>query len=152
VSFAFLQAMKPAATIISSGDAEGHDHPRPRIVAASGLTGYQTFRNDQMLTPLVYSTEIARSLQLGEIRRVSQRGGASFQGAALNELTAHIEVRKPGQLRPLQQQRRLGGRRHLVAGLVYGLVNVRTDGRTVLCATLNEGNGNWTIKTFKARF
>jgi len=152
VSFAFLQAMKPAATIISSGDAEGHDHPRPRIVAASGLTGYQTFKNDQMLTPLVYSTEIARSLQLGEIKRVVQRGGASFQGAALNELTARIEVRKPGQLRPVQQQRRLGGRRHLVAGLVYGLVNVRTDGRTVLCATLNEGDGSWTIKTFKARF
>lgn len=81
-----------------------------------------------------------------------QRGGASFQGAALNELTAHIEVREPGQLRPVLQQRRLGGHRHLVAGLVCGLVNVRTDGRTVLCTTLNEGNGRWTIKTFKARF
>ena len=36
VSYAFMQAMEPAATVICSGDGEGHDHPRPRIVAASG--------------------------------------------------------------------------------------------------------------------
>jgi hypothetical protein len=40
VSYKFLEAMKPAATIISSGDNEGHDHPRPSIIAASATTGH----------------------------------------------------------------------------------------------------------------
>ena len=40
----------------------------------------------------------------------------------------------------------------VVAGMVYGLVNVRTDGHTILRATLNEGDQKWTIKTFKTRF
>lgn len=44
VSFAFLQALMPAATVICSGDGEGHDHPKPQIVAASGVTGYRTVR------------------------------------------------------------------------------------------------------------
>jgi hypothetical protein len=66
VSFAFMQAMEPAATIISSGDGEGHDHPRPRIVAASGVTGYLSVDEDEVKTPLVYCTELARSYQLGD--------------------------------------------------------------------------------------
>jgi hypothetical protein len=36
--------------------------------------------------------------------------------------------------------------------LVYGLVNVRTDGNTILCATLNEGKSKWEIKKFNSRF
>ncbi len=43
VSIKFLETMQPACTIISSGDSEGHDHPRPNIVAASGLTGFNRF-------------------------------------------------------------------------------------------------------------
>jgi beta-lactamase superfamily II metal-dependent hydrolase len=34
----------------------------------------------------------------------------------------------------------------------YGLVNVRTDGETILCATMRESGGGWTVHTFKARF
>ena len=40
VSYTFLRALEPAVTIISSGDNEGHDHPRPAVVAASATTGY----------------------------------------------------------------------------------------------------------------
>jgi len=40
VSYEFLSAMRPAVTVISSGDNEGHDHPRPGIVAASATTGH----------------------------------------------------------------------------------------------------------------
>jgi hypothetical protein len=143
--------MKPGATVISSGDAEGHDHPRPRIVAASGVTGHVTFKNDQLLTPLVYSTEIARSLLLGEVTSVDLAGGTSIAQADLNGATVHCLVRKPGNLKPSAASRRLGGS-FIVAGLVYGLVNVRTDGRTILCATLNEGDATWTTKTFTSRF
>jgi hypothetical protein len=66
VSYKFLQALRPAGTVISSGDNEGHDHPRPGIVAASATTGYLELRDDRIVTPLVYSTEIARSYKLGK--------------------------------------------------------------------------------------
>lgn len=151
VSFTFLQAMKPGATVISSGDAEGHDHPRPRIVAASGATGHVTFKDDQMLTPLVYSTELARSLLLGKISSITLPDGSEVAGDQLGELSAKCKVHKPGSLRPENAERSLKNG-FLVTGLTYGLVNVRTDGKTILCATMNEGRGDWTVKTFKARF
>ena len=65
VSYEFLQAMNAAATVISSGDNESHAHPRPKIVGARGLTGFATTANDELVTPLVYSTEISRSVRLG---------------------------------------------------------------------------------------
>jgi hypothetical protein len=39
----------------------------------------------------------------------------------------------------------------IVAGLIYGLVNVRTDGEKVLCATLNEKDNSWQVKTLTSR-
>ena len=151
VSLRFLHAVKAAATIISSGDAEGHDHPRPRVVAASGVTGHVEVKDDALITPLVYSTEIARSLELGRVTQLDLPDGQTLDAADINGATVRYKVHKPGSLRPEQGKRRLGGS-FVVAGMVYGLVNVRTDGRTVLCATLNEGKNTWTIKTFEARF
>lgn len=40
----------------------------------------------------------------------------------------------------------------VVDGIVYGLVNVRTDGNKILCATLNEGKSKWEVKRFTSRF
>jgi hypothetical protein len=34
----------------------------------------------------------------------------------------------------------------------YGLVNVRTDGELIMCATLDETAEDWIIHTFLARF
>ena len=34
----------------------------------------------------------------------------------------------------------------------YGLVNVRTDGQTIMCATMDETEEKWIIHTFPARF
>lgn len=67
VSFVFLRHVNAAATVISSGDRAGHGHPRPAVVGASGLTGHVTIdeARDELLTPLVYSTEIERSVALG---------------------------------------------------------------------------------------
>jgi hypothetical protein len=36
--------------------------------------------------------------------------------------------------------------------LIYGLVNVRTDGDTILSATMNEGKADWTVKKITSRF
>ncbi|HWO48143.1 MAG TPA: hypothetical protein VNM41_08785, partial [Solirubrobacterales bacterium] len=97
VSYAFLKAMSPAVTVFSSGDNEGYDHPRPAIIAASAISGYQEVADDELVSPLIFSTELSRSV------KIERSGGVSK-----------------------------------VAGLVYGLVNVRTDGRKILCATRDE--------------
>jgi beta-lactamase superfamily II metal-dependent hydrolase len=148
-SVEFLRALSPGATVISSGDSEGHGHPRPAIVAASALTGHVQTENDRLVTPLIYSTEIARSYRLGEVRAVEKRGAGSV--GALKELVAQIEETSSGALNPTRKTRPLAGAR-LVSGVVYGLVNVRTDGRKLLCATLNEADRTWDVRTFNSRF
>jgi len=151
ISYQFLQAMRPAATIISSGDNEGHDHPRPSIISASATTGYLQLdeKEDDLLTPLVYSTELSRSIDLGFPEKLEMRDpdGAvtdTLSGAALDRALLHITKAKKDRV-PL-------GRAMVVGGLIYGLINVRTDGDKILCATLDEQDNSWRIKTFTSRF
>ncbi|MEP6355980.1 MAG: hypothetical protein ABJ081_04800 [Hyphomicrobiales bacterium] len=155
VSYEFLATIKPAVTVISSGDAEGHDHPRPSIVGASGITGYLTIKDDKILTPLVYSTELARSVSLGDPDKltVPKDGGGkrNLTGDNLTASRVYYKEQKPGALRPEKKSRSMGYT-YVVAGQVYGLVNVRTDGDKILCATMNEGNGTWQIKVTNGRF
>ena len=154
VSYEFLSAMRPAVTIISSGDEEGHDHPRPAIVAASATTGYLEIKNDGIVTPLVYSTELARSLSMGRVTKVTLNDPAGDTVVAqdqLNSVSVEAKVTKAGDLNPTTVTRTLN-RTMIVAGLIYGLVNVRTDGHTILCATLNEKDETWNIRKVKSRF
>ena len=155
ISYKFLEAMRAGATIISSGDGEGHDHPRPVIVAASGMTGYRQLDGDRIVTPLVYCTELARSVSMGDPKRLEvERDNATLkiEEPELDRALVSYVEQKPGDLRPRVRSRTMEGC-SIVAGLVYGLVNVRTDGRTILAATMNEGKeGVWSIKKFKARF
>ena len=151
VSYKFLQAMRPAATIISSGDNEGHDHPRPSILAASATTGYLQLddQDDDLLTPLVYSTELGRSVDLGFPSKFEEKdpdGNVtnSITGAALDRSTIHLTSAKKTEVDLKYAM--------VVGGLIYGLVNVRTDGEKILCATLDESDSSWRIKTFQSRF
>ena len=154
VSFEFLSHMRAACTVISSGDHEGHDHPRPRIVAASGLTGHRTIRNDRIETPLVYSTELARSAELGRPVAAKVTTGAtteSFGEARLDDIAVDYKVVASGALRGANKTGRLD-RTMLVHKMLYGLVNIRTDGHKILAATMNEGDRSFAVKTFDARF
>lgn len=151
VSYEFLAAMRPAVTVISSGDSEGHDHPRPAIVAASATTGHLQVEGDKLLTPLIYSTEIARSIQLGRPLRLRAPDGHVHEGADLATLRVEASVTKPGDLNPSKVERSMGSTL-VVAGLIYGLVNIRTDGETILCATLNEADHSWQVRKLKSRF
>lgn len=149
VSYSFLQAMRPAATVISSGDNEGHDHPRPSVVAASATTGYLQLQDDQIITPLIYSTELGRSVDLGFPKKLLQRDEnnqtvGTISGEALDRAVLEITKAKKTEVRL--------GKAMVVGGLIYGLVNVRTDGRTILCATLDEQSAEWRIKRFASRF
>lgn len=140
VSYEFLSAMQPAVTVISSGDAEGHDHPRPSIVAASATTGYLQIDRDHLISPLVYSTELARSTNLGKPLKATvpgPNGPLEFEGSDLARVVIDAAVTKAGDLNPTKVSRKLD-RTYLVAGLIYGLVNVRTDGETILCATMRR--------------
>jgi hypothetical protein len=179
VSYAFLLDMQPAATVISSGDVEGHAHPRSAIVAASGLTGHVEVdaTSDELVTPLVYSTEIERSIRLGRTDRVETtglphdgqdidfnlfaRGSDHFDGALRDEARAQEEARvsstvhyheaRPAFFRAKRASRRLKGS-YIATGVRYGLVNVRTDGNQIICATQREDGEGWTVRSFNARF
>ena len=177
VSYAFLSHVRAAATIISSGDQAGHGHPRPAVVAASGVTGHVHVDavKDELVTPLVYSTEVERSTALGRSTWM-ETAGYPHGGAMLDlrvyardpsqlpvewraDATAkraarswmHYEETPPGALQPSRKSRSFRGS-YLVSGLIYGLVNVRTDGRTIMCATMNDANRGWNVQSFPARF
>lgn len=154
ISYRFLEVMNAAATVISSGDGEGHDHPRPVIVAASGLAGHKHIDNDRVITPLVYCTELARGVSLGdpvELNIYRADEALLIKGKALDAVTVTYTEQKPGAIGRRTGRRALGAT-SVVAGLIYGLVNVRTDGRKILCATMNEEDGSWSSKTFASRF
>lgn len=103
-------------------------------------------------TPLVYSTEISRSFRVGRIEALTLAGD-TLDRAALDRANARVGYRQvnAGDLHPASGSRRLAGS-YVVTGIVYGLVNVRTDGDTILCATLNEKNSTWDWASFKSRF
>ncbi len=154
VSYEFLSAMRPGVTVISSGDNEGHDHPRPDVVAASATTGFLEISRDRIVTPLVYSTELARSINLGKPTRLTvsdPTGVKVVEEKNLGTVKIDAEVTKAGDLNPSSVTRRLSST-YIVAGLIYGLINVRTDGEKILCATLNEKDNTWQVKKFTSRF
>jgi hypothetical protein len=147
VSFEFLKAMSPAVTVISSGDSESFDHPRPNIVSACAVAGYQKIEKGRIISPLVYSTEIARSYKLSRPSKLTIGGnGGLFRGEALKKcLVEYKNKDKKARTKNLKDAL-------MVTGLVYGLVNIRTDGKKILCATMNEANHTWNIHTISARF
>ncbi|NUQ25448.1 MAG: hypothetical protein HUU34_15990 [Saprospiraceae bacterium] len=149
-SFEFLSRLSAGATIISSGDAEGHSHPRPTIVAASGITGYKTIKDDKIITPLVYSTEISRSYKIGSIKllRLKDRNEVLEPNTAIDVTYKETNA---GDLKPSTKTKSFWDKK-IVGGIIYGLVNVRTDGKKILCATMSEKDGAWDIKTFTSRF
>ncbi|MDX2361579.1 MAG: MBL fold metallo-hydrolase [Crocinitomicaceae bacterium] len=147
-SVEFLQHVNAAATVISSGDDETHAHPRPNIVAAHGITGFKKIHNDEMITPLIYSTEISRSLKLGDPYKVN------FEDIELtdeSEIKISYKHTSSGALNPTDKSKTMN-RLKVVGGIVYGLVNVRTDGNKIVCATMNEGKSKWEVNKFYSRF
>jgi beta-lactamase superfamily II metal-dependent hydrolase len=143
IDLRFVRAMAARATVISSGDNEDYAHPRPRILGASARYGRESLAPDgELLPPLVYSTELARSV------------GLQFATHA-RTVAEPKQPYPPGQLEvdfdasPLGRYRRLSFM-PMATDLVYGLVNVRTDGRRVLCATMKEGSSDFDMQVFLA--
>ena len=118
---------------------------------------FQKIENDEMVTPLIYSTEISRSLKISDPYEVNSKDYDTADGKIdvllTNEAKTNIRYKhtSSGALNPTDKSKTMN-RLKVVDGIVYGLVNVRTDGHKILCATLNEGKSKWEIKTFYSRF
>lgn len=120
----FLEATAPAAYVLSSGDEEGHVHPRPDLLGLLGKKG----RGNR---PLILCTELLRSTREREPAELRSR---------LDRLNEEI----PGEPDPLLRAQKEKLREQLLDQLfkrnvgVYGAINLRTDGRRAVIAFRNE--------------
>ncbi len=148
IDYGFLSAMAAQATVISSGDNEDYSHPRPVVIGASGHYGREVFdiQKKAQAPPLVYSTELARSVKLSYAERVEvdlDPGPGQNLKKVKSENTT-IKAKGSGQkYRPLDWT-------PVATDLIYGLVNVRTDGIRIMCATMEERGGDFDVKVFRA--
>jgi hypothetical protein len=144
VDLTFLRAMSARATIVSSGDNEDYSHPRPVVMGASARYGRESRSPDgDVLPPLVYSTELARSVKLAfaqEVQILKTPPPPDVFGPATTQVLIDDDKRPTRALHETP----------VAADLVYGLVNVRTDGQHVLCATLEEVGTEFDVKVFRA--
>jgi beta-lactamase superfamily II metal-dependent hydrolase len=118
VSPAFLTAVDPAGTVISSGDEEGYSHPR---ADALGMIG----KVSSCERPAIFCTEIARST-------VDRDKDPKELNKLIDELVNNSSVR------PLTaaEKTTLGELRKTLGSAVakYGAINLRTDGDKVVLA------------------
>lgn len=143
IDLSFAAATAARATVISSGDNEDYAHPRPLVMGASGRYGRDALDADgEPLPPLLYSTELARSVRLryADSVRIERRYYDPIPYSVYD-----TEIRADGEawFRSLEYL-------PLSTDLVYGLVNVRTDGEHVLCATMEERGVEFDVKVFRA--
>jgi beta-lactamase superfamily II metal-dependent hydrolase len=142
VNLDFLRAMQARVTVVSSGDNESYSHPRPLVLGASARYGRESLdHEDTRVPPLVYSTELARSVELAFASAVQLE-----EDGAEPIPPQEVEVQLPGEgarFEPLE-------RKPISSDLIYGLVNVRTDGTHVLCATLEESGDDFDLKVIRA--
>jgi hypothetical protein len=147
ISATFLSAMSPWATMISSGDNESYAHPRAKML---GLTGaLSTLRpeggrnrfldldEERYVAPLMYSTELSRSIELYDCFAVFDRNDRRVLNASLQ--AAGRTTRADGTRAPYRDWL-LGSK------MVYGLINVRTDGRRIVLGVLKESEAAFQIE------
>lgn len=143
IDLRFVRALAARATVISSGDNEDYAHPRPRILGASARYGREALAPDgEVLPPLVYSTELARSVGLGfasHARTVAE----PRQAFDPQQLEVDFDASPAGSYRRLS-------RMPMATDLVYGLINVRSDGQRIVCAYMREGSSDFDLQVFQA--
>ncbi len=155
ISWKFLKAMSPLATMFSSGDQETHVHPRALVLGLSGGFGplmrwnkpkkngnsevvsetFNGFKEEKLFTPLLYSTELSRSVRLrtdmkAYIQEKRSDGTKIHKKADGIYLKGNKKDDKPLKLNQVR----------VVDKIKYGLINLRTDGKTIMMAVLEEGN------------
>lgn len=149
ISVKFLQAMGPWATMVSSGDNEGHVHPRALMLGLTGASSalrrkgrkkkFLGFEEPRYVGPLLYSTELSRSVRLREPQRVLDANDRPVRKARLQAKKA--SGASGGLIEELDYWR-------LADELTFGLINVRTDGERICMAVLKEGETSFHVETF----
>jgi beta-lactamase superfamily II metal-dependent hydrolase len=140
VHLEFVRAMQPKATVISSGDNEDYAHPRPVLMGAAGRYGRESTDPDgDTLPPLIYSTELARSTKLAYPFSVRVEDTGDIEKPTVFQVAA-------GSTEPMFRSLELAP---ISTDLIYGLVNVRTDGEHILCATMEEKGNDFDVKVFR---
>lgn len=143
--YGFLQAINSAATVISSGDDESYCHPRPDTLGALGKCGY----GDK---PLIFSTEIARSnkeITRKNIAMISKLFTENESLATLQkELTKAGVLLSAPELKSCKSKITLNNKKINSFLTKYGMINLRTDGQTMIIAQKLESPasyGKWDI-------
>lgn len=145
VDLGFVRAIGARATVISSGDNENFAHPRPRVLGASARYGREGVdENGEFSPPLLYSTELARSVSLG-LSPKTFRLNDEDPDTPVRVKSRSLEWNPPGP-----EKGRTLDLTPLGIDLIYGLVNVRTDGAEILLATLEESGSDFDSRVIKA--
>lgn len=120
VTDAFIRAVGPVAFVISSGDAEGHVHPRPDLLGRLGKLGASA-------APVILSTELQRSTREREDARLVAR-----LARAIESLDAAPDDATRAEM--LAMVRELGRDNVQVSGAIY----LKTDGQRLVTAFRKE--------------
>ena len=137
---------------------------------------------DNWITPLVYSTEIERSISLGKVKALNvdnlpvgrKKVSKPLFAVPLDKPSGNATATKKAKYAEWEAQdkaktestyeitylkdvwsRSTGhcefAESRIMERVHYGLINVRTDGNVVMCATKRETGEGWTIHVFQAR-
>ena len=125
----FIQAVDPAAFIISSGDEEGHVHPRPDLLGRLG-------RNGRGFAPLILSTELQRSTREKEDKKdkLTIEKSATILETRVGTKLSDVRARDKARAALKKALSRLS--RDNVS--VYGAIHVKTDGKKLIVAFKKE--------------
>ena len=85
--FDFLRGVGALSTVFSSGDANTYDHPRAWVLGAASLAGrvVEDRVKARLKAPLIYSTEIARSLGNPVVKNVVALGALQEASQILSD-------------------------------------------------------------------
>ena len=116
VTNAFMAAVNPAAFVISSGDQEGHVHPRPDLLGRLGRFG----RGE---SPVLLSIELQRSTREREDQKLVKRLLREIDTLTTNP-TDELKLSIREKIRKLARTN----------VEVYGAIYVKTDGKRLITA------------------
>jgi len=147
VDVEFISAVAARATVISSGDNEDYAHPRPILMGASARYGRESFdEENNVMAPLLYSTELARSVKLSYAKKVKVDCDKNPNTPMKSLKPSAVKVNATSRANDYRNLQYMP----MSVDLIYGLVNIRTDGKEILCATMEEKGSDFDIKVFKA--
>ena len=124
VTDAFLETVNPACFVISSGDEEGHVHPRPDLLGRLGKFG----RGE---SPVLLSTELQRSTREKEDQKIVDKLLKDVDKQSNNP----TESRKLDLIKNIKKLAKTNVD-------IYGSIYVKTDGQKLIAAFKNESGAD----------